>query len=350
MFGFGKDQSHTKIDAAEKPQRWCTFRRKMLVLVGVVLVLVIGLAVGLGVGLTRGKGSGGDDDGSDDGSHNKSNNTDVPTSGPNRTEIWKPKPNTSWQIILRYPADISSSSVVSPDVDVYDLDLFDNHISTFKTLQDSGKKVICYFSAGSYEDWREDKGEWDDKDLGKGLEGWAGEKWVNVSSPSVHKVMKERINLAWRKGCDAIDPDNVDGYQNDNGLGLTEQDSVNYMKFLSEEAGKYNMSIGLKNAGDIISEVIDVIHFSVNEQCIQYSECKTFSAFIDADKPVFNIEYPDSAPSVATTDKDEICSKKGKADGTDGFSIVIKKMNLDGWVEYCDGKTYETKVNNTSSS
>jgi hypothetical protein len=122
------------------------------------------------------------------------------------------------------------------------------------------------------------------------------------------------------------------------------------MKFLSEEAGKYNMSIGLKNAGDIISEVIDVIHFSVNEQCIQYSECKTFSAFIDADKPVFNIEYPDSAPSVATTEKDEICSKKGKADGTDGFSIVIKKMNLDGWVEYCDGKTYETKVNNTSSS
>lgn len=91
-------------------------------------------------------------------------------------------------------------------------DLFDNHISTFKTLQDSGKKVICYFSAGSYEDWREDKGEWDDKDLGKGLEGWAGEKWVNVSSPNVHKVMKERINLAWRKGCDAIDPDNVDGY------------------------------------------------------------------------------------------------------------------------------------------
>lgn len=347
MFGFGK--SHTKIDAVEKPQRWCTFRRKMLVAAGVVLILVIGLAVGLGVGLTRGKGGSDADDSSDDGSHNQSNNADVPTSGPNRTETWKPKPNTSWQIILRYPADLSSNDI-NPDVDVYDLDLFDNHISTFTALQGRGKKVICYFSAGSYEDWRDDKNSWNQADLGKDLDGWPGEKWVNVSSPGVHNVMKERINLAWRKGCDAIDPDNVDGYQNENGLGLTEKDSINYMHFLAEEAGKYNMSIGLKNAGDIIGDVIDVIDFSVNEQCIQYSECKTFAAFIDADKPVFNIEYPDSAPQVSTSEKTDICSKKGKADGTDGFSIVIKKMSLDGWVEYCDGKTYETKVLNASSS
>lgn len=114
------------------------------------------------------------------------------------------------------------------------------------------------------------------------------------------------------------------------------------MQFLSEEAGKYNMSIGLKNAGDIIEDVIDLVDFSVNEQCIEFSECETFAAFIEADKPVFNIEYPKGAPDVSTKASNEICSHRGKAEGSEGFSTVIKKMNLDGWVEYCGGETFDT--------
>lgn len=116
------------------------------------------------------------------------------------------------------------------------------------------------------------------------------------------------------------------------------------MRFLADEAGQYNMSIGLKNAGDIIPDVIDFIDFSVNEQCIEYGECETFAAFIEADKPVFNIEYPTDAPEVSSKVSDDICSKQDNAKGTDGFSIVIKKMELDGWVEYCDGKTFTTEV------
>ncbi len=115
------------------------------------------------------------------------------------------------------------------------------------------------------------------------------------------------------------------------------------MRFLANEAESYKMSIGLKNAGDIIPSVIKFIDFSVNEQCIQYSECETFAPFIRADKPVFNIEYPKGAPdNIPSKLKDQICSEKGKAEGSKGFSKVIKKMSLDGWVEYCDGKTYTT--------
>lgn len=105
------------------------------------------------------------------------------------------------------------------------------------------------------------------------------------------------------------------------------------------------MSTGLKNAGSIIDDVLDYVAFSVNEQCIEYEECETFAAFIDADKPVFNIEYPEGAPNkIKASMTTEICSEKGKAKGSEGFSTVIKKMDLDGWVEYCDGKTYTTKV------
>jgi hypothetical protein len=137
--------------------------------------------------------------------------------------------------------------------------------------------------------------------------------------------------------------------QNDNGLDLTHEDAVDFVKFLSETAAAYNMSTGLKNAGDIIPDVLDFVHFSVNEQCIEYSECETFAAFIEDGKPVFNIEYPAGAPNrVADSMVDAICSNSGNATGTEDFSKAIKKTNLDGWVQYCDEGLYTTNL--TSSS
>ena len=107
------------------------------------------------------------------------------------------------------------------------------------------------------------------------------------------------------------------------------------MKYLASEAGSHNMSIGLKNAGRIIPDILDDVHFSVNEQCIEYAECETFAAFIEDDKPVFNIEYPEKESL-----NREICSGKGDAEGTKDFSIVIKNMDLDFKVRYCNGKVY----------
>ena len=104
------------------------------------------------------------------------------------------------------------------------------------------------------------------------------------------------------------------------------------------------MSLGLKNAGNIIDDVLDIVDFSVNEQCVENKECESFSTFIKADKPVFHIEYPKSAPDVPASDAETICFRNGDSAGSDNFSTVIKTMDLDGWVLYCDGKSYETKV------
>lgn len=112
------------------------------------------------------------------------------------------------------------------------------------------------------------------------------------------------------------------------------------------------MTLGLKNAGDIISTVLPIVDFSVNEQCIEYSECSTFRRFVDAGKPVFHIEYPAGEGEVAANGFNEdlrkkFCRGKGQPaekDGTDGFSTVLKKMSLDGWVEYCDGSIVTTSI------
>ncbi|KAJ9651970.1 hypothetical protein H2201_009248 [Coniosporium apollinis] len=156
--------------------------------------------------------------------------------------------------------------------------------------------------------------------------------------------MVERMRLARQKGCDAVDPDNVDGYSNENGLDLTEQDAIDYVNFLSQQATSLNMSIGLKNAGEIIPQVLNATHFSVNEQCVEYSECDTFAAFVQDEKPVFHIEYPSDAPSIQSSTVSNVCSGEGDAEGAADFSTVMKNMNLDGFAEYCNGETYTTPV------
>jgi hypothetical protein len=133
---------------------------------------------------------------------------------PKRKELWQPEVGTPWQIILSEVVKVPKAGVSSmtPDVPIWDMDLFENSKSTITAMQKGGKKVICYFSAGSWENWRKDKDSFPKKDLGKVMDGWPDERWVNISSVAVRAIMVQRIKLAAEKGCDAIDPDNMDGY------------------------------------------------------------------------------------------------------------------------------------------
>ena len=118
----------------------------------------------------------------------------------------------------------SSSSVTPPgsintgyQVDIYDIDLFDVEAEAITALHARGHRVICYFSAGSWEDWRSDAASFPSAALGKALEGWPDEKWLDVRSAGVRQVMTARLDLAVKKGCDGVEPDNVDAYQNSSG-------------------------------------------------------------------------------------------------------------------------------------
>jgi len=128
---------------------------------------------------------------------------------------------------------------------------------------------------------------------------------------------------------------------NKNGLGLSKADAVNFMSFLAAKAHSLNLSIGLKNASDIIPAVLPFVDFSVNEQCVQYNESRPFAAFIRASKPVFHIEYPSEMKKKVIQ---SVCTKTGPAEDAAEFSTVLKNMDLDGWVQFCDGTTATTPV------
>jgi hypothetical protein len=210
----GKPSSHlriaspsSKIIMSDKPTKRSWSLRRKLVLGGIIALIVLGLALGLGLGLGLGGGNGDEND------NQPPTSTSTPLPSPNNTLPWTPKVNDTWQIILSHPPLLAEAdTATTPNVSIFDIDLFDTPIETITKLHKLGKKVICYFSAGSYEDWRPDAKEFTDADKGKQLDGWPGEKWINPSSDNVRAIMKRRIELAKSKGCDGVDPDNIDGY------------------------------------------------------------------------------------------------------------------------------------------
>lgn len=211
------------------------------------------------------------------------------------------------------------------EVSVYDIDLFDSKISDIEFLHLNNIFVICYFSGGTSEDWRSDFSFFDKSVLGNKLDGWSGERWLDISFfDKFSEVMEKRFDLAVKKGCDGVEVDNVDGYFNENGFDLNYDNQLKYNIWLSEQAKSRDLLIGLKNDLEQVNDLVNYFDFAVNEQCFEYNECDLLKPFVDAGKPVFGVEYELS--------KDEFCEKANKLQ----FSFLFMTYNLSGERDSCN--------------
>ncbi len=227
-------------------------------------------------------------------------------------------PNGTWQI--QYAGRIDTSL----DVDIYNLDLFDTDPATIKDLHARGIFVMCYFSAGSFEGWRPDSDDFPAEVLGREVEGWPGEKWLDIRNIDLlRQILSARLDLAAQKGCDGVDPDNINGFANEIGFSLTFEDQLQYNIWLAESAHARGLSIGLKNDSEQIPDLLPYFDWQLQEQCFQYNECDLLLPFIEAGKPVFNIEY-----SLPVKD---FCSQSKEL----GINSIRKNLELDEYIETC---------------
>ncbi len=230
-------------------------------------------------------------------------------------EIWRPGPGTGWQWQLTGSIDTSL------DVVMYDIDLFETSQQIIDRLHADGRVVICYFSAGSWEDWRPDKDDFPPGVLGNTLDGWPDERWLDVRADEVRGIMQARLDLAAQKKCDGVEPDNVDGYANDPGFPLTFADQLDYNRFIAREAHARGLSVGLKNDLDQVEQLVGDFDWALDEECFQYHECNYLLPFIQAGKAVFQVEYGDQALA------DTVCPQANAL----GFDTLIKHLDLDAW-------------------
>jgi hypothetical protein len=242
----------------------------------------------------------------------------APAAATSRRRIWRPGPGTTWQWQLTTPVD------QSVDAAMYDIDLFDNSAAVVASLHAKGRKVVCYLSAGSYERGRPDSARFPRSVLGRPLEGWPGERWLDIRRLDVlGPIMERRLDLCRRKGFDGVEADNVDGYANRSGFRLTAAHQLRYNRFLARAAHARGLSIGLKNDLDQVAALEPRFDWALNEQCFQYDECDRLRPFVRAGKAVFTVEY-ELEPA-------QFCARAREM----RLMSMRKRLDLDAWRAPC---------------
>lgn len=237
---------------------------------------------------------------------------------PNGT-VWTPRPNFSWQWQLSGTID------TSVDARMFDIDLFETPQATIDALHSAGRAVICYFCAGSYEPGRPDSSLFPAEALGNTLEGWPDERWVDVRNAAIRSIMLGRLDTAVSKGCDGVEPDNVDGFANSNGLGLTAADQLDFNTWLAKEAHARSLSVGLKNDLGQITSLVGIFDWSLNEECSSYDECDELLPFTARNKTVFGAVYQEDGSF------SELCADPNERN----FDFLYKNLDLDASGQPC---------------
>lgn len=238
---------------------------------------------------------------------------------------WHPALNTSWNWVLSTVPTAPYRAVA-----MYDIDGFNASASDVAAMHNAGIKVVCYLSAGTYENWRPDAGQFPSALLGNGVSGWPGEQWLDIrdvqqSNSALRTIMDNRLDMCQQKGFDAVELDNVDGYTNSTGFPLTAADQLFYDATLANDTHARGMSVLQKNDNAQIPDLLPYFDAALNEQCNEYSECTTaqngggygYDQYVAAGKPVFQAEY-----NLSTS---QFCP----ADNANDFNGVKFNINLD---------------------
>ena len=137
-------------------------------------------------------------------------------------------------------------------------------------------------------------------------------------------ILEGRLDLALAKGCDGVEPDNVDGFSNSTGFDLQPSDQLAFNLWLATAAHERDLSIGLKNDLGQVSDLVDAFDWVLVEQCIEFDECGGVKDFVSAGKAAFAAEY--GGPSLAACD----------AAAQSSLSLIFKAPDLSAATAVCE--------------
>jgi hypothetical protein len=200
---------------------------------------------------------------------------------------WQPLPTTTaWQWQLQGPIDTGVAA------SVFDVDGFETSKATVAALHRQGRKAICYLDVGSWESFRPDAGQFPPAAIGDVYEGFPDERWLDIRHfESFAAPLKRRIAICARKGFDAVEPDNVAGWENRTGFPITGADQLRFNRWIADRVHARGMAVALKNDGGQVRQLVGRFDFAIVEQCFQYEECGAYRPFVERGKAVFEAEY-----------------------------------------------------------
>lgn len=152
---------------------------------------------------------------------------------------------------------------------------------------------VIYFNAGAYESWRIPKISYPKKTIGKKMEGWEGENWLDITNNIVFKTLTAYIDNCMLKitkdnpkWIPKIDLDNCDLWNQETGFKIDKIDQIRYLDSITEWfAEKWKGQVCLRNCSEIAKDLKGKVFLS--EEGISD---KFVNSYRD-DHIVFDIEY-----------------------------------------------------------
>ena len=200
---------------------------------------------------------------------------------------WRPSPRTAawqWQLQGKFQLTAGAS--------VYDIDGFESTLGDVRSIHRHRHKAICYLDVGSWEEYRPDASQFPESVLGKRYEGFPEERWLDIAHfRKFAPIMEKRIEMCAHKRFDAVEPDNIAGWENDTGFPLTAAEQLRYNRWIAAQVHKRGMAVALKNDPKQARQLVGDFDFAIVEECFQYEECGYYKPFVEAGKAVFEAEY-----------------------------------------------------------
>ncbi|NOR61286.1 MAG: endo alpha-1,4 polygalactosaminidase [Rhodobacteraceae bacterium] len=219
-------------------------------------------------------------------------------------------------------------SVRAPQgIEIFDTDPDSASARTIAQLNARGVYTICYVSVGTLENYRDDRRDFPRSVVGRVYGDWPDERFLDVRQLDVLlPLMQARFQRCKDMGFDAIEPDNMDVYDNESGFRISRRDGIRYIKALADMAHGMGLEIGQKNVPEITRQLIGSMDFVITEDCFSDGWCEDVSAYTRAGKPVLAAEYTDTGVSWAAA-----CAY-GRANG---YSMILKDRDLSAALQTC---------------
>jgi hypothetical protein len=236
---------------------------------------------------------------------------------------WIPTAGETFQIQYDGKLDLTYSA------QIFDLDMFQTPASVVARLHKMGRRVVCYIDVGTWERWRRDADKFPKSVLGRKDGRWSGERWLDIRQTSIlEPIMGARYDLCKKKGFDGIDPDNIDGYQNNTGFPLTGAEQLTYDTWVAKAAHDRGLTVDQKNDNSQLKELSPLFDFGVDEQCYVQGWCHQLTAYTGRNRLVVDVEY-------GINHKHRFLSKTCPSDAKYDLTPILKLLELTAWIVTC---------------